>query len=646
MATQQKENEQRRPKKEATVAAIKPTEVKQVPAADAANDPDFFVKAKTRFKARRREDGMVLLNIPVWGWTGDGKTCSLLTLLHYADALQHGLGIAYVTDRDEITKLEGEVDAYQGLSLQALAESTKTRLSDLNETFINDAGWPPGTDQPSSYLFAIRSISSTLGYLVIPDIQGGSFREVDEVARAVLSKAHACVVLVQPDKYMDNDADGKRYREEVRSRLTKCAEAGIPACVMITKSDLFSGQSVADETHKQLTVLVDNHENFKAAIFRVSVIGMEREVEMEDGQAKLPKPGDRKPDNLVRAFVWVIDQALDQPVAAIRAKVPEVGLQRAQFDALPVSEPIPELRKVGDFSDRPGIAVCAISPDTFVFQAPDGALISASLRGATFTTEAAGSVAGMPAPTARTAAFHIAGEMLLAPGQRTDSIWIGVVGDKLARAPLPIAAVSWTPVSARAIVVLDAAGKLHSLRYESGKWASVDYLPDFIPPSDRLVCAFIEQNNEVLVMNGAKSEAVQLQAQGKFGDRRRPSLTATYDGDRFVVNRIGVFAGINSAGELLVASGGKAHTMGATRKEAQASFAIPTSGRYVTRLAPDMRLAVGLVTADQLRISDVQYSQVLPKDPDSMVWSTDGQLLVVTFPDGTYSAFKPSGLRP
>lgn len=641
MATQQKE--QKRAKKEVTVAAPKAQAAPpQIPAAD---DDQFFPTVKARFKARSREDGMVLLNIPVWGWTGDGKTCSLLTVVHYADALQHGLSIAYVTDRDEITKLEGEVDGYQGLNLQALAESTKTRLSDLNETFINEAGWPPGTDQPSSYLFAIRSINSTLGYLVVPDIQGGSFREVDEVARAVLSKAHACVVLVQPDKYMDQDADGKRYREEVRSRLTKCAEAGIPACVMITKSDLFPGQSVADETHNQLTVLVDNHDNFKAAIFRVSVIGMGTEPQMQDGQAKLPKPGERKPDKLVRAFVWVIDQVLEQPAAAIRAKVPELGLQRAQLDAPPASQPIAELRKVGDFSDRPGIAICAISPDTFLFQAPDGALISASLRGGTFTTEAAGSASGMPAPTARTSAFHIAGEVLIAPGQGTDSVWVGAVGDKLAKVTLPIAAVSWAPVNARAIVAIDAAGKLHSLRYEGGKWASVDYLPDFILPSERLACAFIEQNNEVLVMNGTKSEAVQLQAQGKFGDRRRPSIAATYDGDRFVINRIGVFAGTNSAQELFVAGGGKAHSMGATRKEAQPAFAIPTSGRYVARLAPDMRLAVGLVSADQLRVSDAQYSQVLPKDPDSMVWSTDGQLLVVTFADGTYSAFKPSGLR-
>jgi hypothetical protein len=154
-----------------------------------------------------------------------------------------------------------------------------------------------------------------------------------------------------------------------------------------------------------------------------------------------------------------------------------------------------------------------------------------------------------------------------------------------------------------------------------------------------------QPGRSVTVMNGAKAESVQLQAEGKFGDRRRPSITATYDTDRVVVNRIGAFAGCNSAQELFVSAGGKPHSMGATRKEAQASFAIPAAGRYVARLAPDMRLAVGLISADQVRLSDVEYSPQLPSDPDSMVWSTDGQLLVVSYPDGTYSAFKPSGLR-
>jgi hypothetical protein len=513
MATQQKDL--KRPKKEATVATTKAAEAKQPPSeASPANDHDFFPKAKARFKSRSREDSLVLLNIPIWGWTGDGKTCSLLTLLHYADSLLHGLSVAYVTDRDEITKLEGEVDAYQGLSLQALADSTKTKLSDLNETFINQGGWPPGTDQPSSYFLAIRSITSTLGYLVIPDIQGGSFREVDDVARAVLSKAHACVVLVQPDQYMAQDADGKRYRDEVRSRITKCAEADIPACVMITKSDLYPGQGVADQTHQQLTVLVESHDSFKAAIFRVSVIGMEGTPAPEDGQAKLPSPGARKPDNLVRAFVWVIDQVLQQPAATIRSKVPVLGLQRAQVDAPTASEPIPELRKVGDFSDVPGIGLCAISSDTFLFQDIAGELISASLRDGTFSTQAAGSVSGIPAPTARTAAFYIGGQVLLAPGQRTDAVWAGALGDDLVKMSLPFSAVSWTPVNARALVAIDAAGKLHSLRQEGGKWASVDFLPDFIPASERLVCAFIEKTNEVLVI---VSERPRLREQWRDG---------------------------------------------------------------------------------------------------------------------------------
>jgi hypothetical protein len=566
--------------------------------------------------------------------------------MHYTDSLVHGLSVTLVTDKDDISKLEGAADAYQGMNLQALAESTKTKLSDLNDTFINQGQWPPGTDAPSSYLFGLQSINSTVGYLVIPDLEGGRYSEADHVARTVLSKAHACVVLVPPDKYMATDAEGKRYREEVRARVRKCAEAGIPACVMITKADRFLDQSVADETHKQLSVLIQSHDNFKAEIFRVSVISDQPQKDQKDDeQGSLPKASERTPYNMVRAFVWVIDQALSQSAASVRAKVPELGLRRAQVDSPLVSDPIPELRKLGDYSGRPGIAVCAISPNSFLFLNASGDLVSASFENGEFATETAGSVAGMSAPTARTVAFHVAGEILMSPNSKTDSVWVGPIGDELVKVPLPLPVVGWAPLNARGLVAVDATGKLHSLRYAEGKWNGVDFFPDFINPSERLVCAFVDKANEVVVTNGVKTEAAQVQAHGKFGDRRRPTLAATYDGEQCSINRVGVFAGLSAGYDLMIAVGTKVHNMGATRRETPAPFALCPSANYVARLGPDMRLAVGLVGADQLRVSEPQYSPPLPKDPDSMVWSTDGQLLIVTFPDGTYSAFRPAGLR-
>jgi hypothetical protein len=66
------------------------------------DDPKFLEKISEQLKARRERNKNVLLNIPAWGWTGDGKTCALLTAIHFCDPAQHPLGFALITNTDEL----------------------------------------------------------------------------------------------------------------------------------------------------------------------------------------------------------------------------------------------------------------------------------------------------------------------------------------------------------------------------------------------------------------------------------------------------------------------------------------------------------------------------------------------------------------
>ncbi len=181
----------------------------------------------------------VLLNIPIWGWTGDGKTCAMLTAIHYCDPYRHPFEFSFVTNPDEIAKVEASKDEYKGHNLAGLALATTERLHGLMEQFIDNNEWLPGTDEPSSNILAIRRMDVTLGYAIFPDIQGGSFLKLDEIAREVLQNAHAAMMFVNPKTYSAKSFDGKRYRDDIFARIQYFAEEGVPVCMMISKADRY-----------------------------------------------------------------------------------------------------------------------------------------------------------------------------------------------------------------------------------------------------------------------------------------------------------------------------------------------------------------------------------------------------------------------
>src|SRR4051812_26913667 len=92
-----------------------------VPVAELAptiGDANFFERIHAKLAKRlssRTADEKVLLNIPIWGWTGDGKTCALLTAIHYCEPIEHGIGLALVTDTTDLAGMEAETEQYRGL---------------------------------------------------------------------------------------------------------------------------------------------------------------------------------------------------------------------------------------------------------------------------------------------------------------------------------------------------------------------------------------------------------------------------------------------------------------------------------------------------------------------------------------------------
>ena len=146
---------------------------------------------------------------------------------------------------------------------------------------------------------------------------------------------------------------------------------------MITKADLYPGQDeVADQTYQQLTMLVDQQKAIKSLLCRVSVVGHATPGE----GSGLPDAADRHPDNMLKAWIWVVAQALDRSVEDIRKNLPLVNLSRAGSQTIELGfTTIPELRQVGDFSGSPGRVVCASSDDlrskSFTFLSEDGELL-------------------------------------------------------------------------------------------------------------------------------------------------------------------------------------------------------------------------------------------------------------------------------
>lgn len=609
------------------------------------DDPNFLTKVSEQLAGRQETNEHILLNIPIWGWTGDGKTCAVLTAIHFCDPSQHPLSFAFITNTDELIALEGSTEEYAGLNLVGTAASTTERLRGLAERFIDSNDWPPGTDEPTPYILGLRNVTGTLGYVLFPDLKGGSYRELDIAARNVLQGAHAATLLVNPETYTKKTTDGKRYRDEILATLHRFAAAQVPVCVMITKADLYPGPNqAADETHKQLTILIDQQRSLNALLCRVSVIGPGKP---QDGQ-DLPVAEDRSPDTMIKAWIWVVTQALCRPTQEIRKQVPVVNLARVGNHSVDLGmQAIPELRQIGDFSGSPGRVLCASSDDArshaFTFLTDEGELLETLFEaGAQPQFKVVGNLPDWDQSEVRS--HYVGGEFLIGPPSGCNYIWQGTKGSDLIKAPFPFKMESWVPMTARRILAVDDSGRLHSLRYMNGKWIQSDFIEGFILPSDVLACAFVERSSYALVFNGETVEGVAVGADGDFGMRVAPDYVNKFDSAPVLTNRLGLCLGLSTTGVGRLSGPGKAIDVGPVEEEQAEPFALAPAAAVLAIVKPDLQMIALSVSGSQVTTTAKSHSPQLEASPQSVAWAQDGTLLAVTFEDKTWRVYRPFGL--
>jgi hypothetical protein len=606
---------------------------------------EFLNKVSEQLRKRHETSKHVLLNIPIWGWTGDGKTCALLTAVHFCEPAQHPLSFALITNMDELVALESSAEEYKGLNLVGTAVSTTERMRGLAEHFIDNNDWPPGTDEPTPYILAIRNVTGTLGYVLFPDLKGGSYRELDDAARNVLQRAHAATLLVNPETYNKTTTDGKRYRDEILATLHEFSQANVPVCVMITKADLYQGpDQAADETHKRLTILIDQQKSLQALLCRVSVIGP---YKSQDGNP-LPGADDRNPDTMVKAWIWVVAQALCRSVEDIRKHVPLVNLGRVGNQSVDLGlQTIPELRQIGDFSGSPGRVLCASSDDprskAFTFLSDEGELLETTFEaGVQPQFRAVGNLPEWNQADVR--CYYLGGEFLIGQPSSCNFIWQGTKGGELIKAPFPFKMESWVPVTPRRILAIDDSGRLHSLRYVSGKWSQIDFIEGFILPTAFLACAFVERSSYALVFNGETVEGVAVGADGELGKRVAPGYANKFDSAPVITNRLGLCLALSTTGVGRLSGPEKAIDIGPVEAGAVEPFALAPTASVLAVTRPDLRMVALSVVGTQVTTTATSHSPQLHASPQSTTWAQDGGLLAVTFEDKTWRVYRPFGL--
>jgi hypothetical protein len=624
-------------------------ERKGYPKARSVNDVTFFQQISELLE-NRGPDKNVLLTIPIWGWTGDGKTCALLTAVHYSDQALHPLVLAPITNPDELAALEASTDEYKGLNLAGTASATSARFHALAETFIDGSEWPPGTDEPSAYILAIRSAKATLGYAVFPDLRGGSFREVDETARGVLNRAHAAVLLIDPERWVDRGTTGKRYRNEVLTQLHGFAAASVPVCVMLTKADQYKGpHPAADRAEEELTILLDQQTALEYLLCRVSVIGIGQKLT----EGKPPPAAARHPDDLLKAWVWLVAQGLARPTTELRKLVPPINIRAAgeHFAAAVSMEAVAEFRPVGDFSSSPGTALCSSSDDPrsllVTFVSAEGELMEAAIATTPGAQAPQFQHVGSVPEWEEGAAFqaqYLGGEYIIGARTKCNFVWQGSKNGALAKLPLPSEMAAWVPVTSRRMVAVDASGRLHSLRLENSKWVQADYLETFIAPSPYLACALIERSSHVLAYNGVSVEGVIVGPDGNFGSRFAPELNATFDSEKTATNRLGLCLGMTKAGHISLSAADAPVAIGEAKPDLPVPHALAPTAPVVAFVEPDLRLSAALVRGDAAVTTETEHSPVLQSAPTNMIWTQGGEMLVVSLDDDTWRVFKPLGL--
>jgi hypothetical protein len=593
-----------------------------------------FFQAVIKDVAERIDENAVLLNVPVWGYPNHGKTTAILTALQACEPDLHGIALALVNDSDDLLALEAQEERYRSLGLPALANATREALSDLLEQF--HSSFPDATELPSQYLLELQATPGRLGYVLLPDIKGGSYESVDEVARNATANAHAFVMVVDPEFYSGDNASALNYRKEVLRHIQRSANLKIPTCIMVTMSDKYGKTGdVADKTEKELKGRITQQRNpevFK--LLRVTAIGT------TDGEpaGSLPPPKKRDPRKLVEAWTWTLHEALKRPRDEVLRAVPRTDLHIARRPKELETANQPELRLIGSDSDVPGDVIAAFSDnahDRFLLFG-EKKLFEVTIGSNAPKIEISDGIdLDTDFEADDLAAYSLEGTVFIGCRRGTEAIWHGPRGQPPIRMALPTPLHCWVPVGANRVVGLATNGTLYSLHRQGNQWAMLHYLPEFIKFNDDIVCSYQSATELVIAVDGKGQVcAITITKKGQFAERKTVSIALRYSSSQCQLNSTGYLAA-RQDDNVLIAGRETQIALGPCHPEWTPGFALATIEPIVAWATPEGRLRCARIDGKKGISTNELNSPLLDEAPTGLAWNDTGAILFATYPNGT-----------
>ncbi|MGE0324390.1 MAG: hypothetical protein AB7K71_06160 [Polyangiaceae bacterium] len=614
------------------------TTLKSKRESDTAENPrDRFFRETGQTLAERPAEDEVLLSIPIWGYPNHGKTTMILTAIHFCEPSTHGLSLALVSDTDELEQFERCHANYRGLNLAACAESTRDSLSELLDRFCEENEFPHATEKPSQYLVEIQTLPSRLGWLLLPDIKGGSYETSDPTARNALRGAHAMILVVDPSYYVRTDPDGMQYKKEILRRIQACAKEAVPTCVALTMADRYGDQEdPADLAEKRISELINAQrgpkENFK--VLRVSAIGHPPLDASQDEAARLPPPSARRPDEMLEAWVWTISAALKKPSETLRSIRPERDLQTSSGHSEVKTQSIVELRPLAELS-APGRVI--FTWDT----ARESHFLFLSAKGLTeyvlppdSDTPSVSASSEFNIPDWETChGFRLDGCNFLG-AEPLKVLWHGQAGSAPVPTHLAIELLAWCPVGADKLVGISADGSLHALQLREGQWEGVNHVKSATTLPDRAVLHFLPGSSSVLVVDQNSASTFHVDSPFRLGGRFKAVLNVKTAGTPTLLNSSGFFLRRGDAGTI---HGGREteFNLGNAHKEWTGALAMANGASRVAWVDDAGLLRIASLAGKKPIVSSEEYSQTLNERPTGVVLTQSGNTLVATLPTGT-----------
>tara|TARA_R110002072_G_scaffold291182_2_gene459177 strand:- start:1707 stop:3614 length:1908 start_codon:yes stop_codon:yes gene_type:complete len=613
-----------------------------------------------------------LIGIAVWGWPGDGKTTSILTALHYGSPVSTPLGICKIRETDELADLATRPE-YSRLSLLQLAKSSTDRLQELHERFIETCEWPDGNDSGQTYLVRVENQDETLAFAVLTDLPGGSYSENDQVADKVIRNSHAILMTVAPNRWAGDGLRARSYQDMVRYRIRRCIQLNIPIGVMITKSDCYpdEAEAIAQTIRDSIPSMSSTSEVMLAT---VSAVTDDRNPESPTNPKAAPPPAaDREPNRLVATFAWTLDRAIKVGLENGASRVPVTALGQTAIPAQAQTMPILELRKKGDFSGIPGLALCGLGQSgdgcSFISVTPTGELMEVETLsdGSPPHVSNLGKVSdfeklttsrtlpeGQPRPEAwmpiqfrapvRAKAFS--SELVVARMVTPDVFLSGQPHDLVKKTSLPASIMAWDAVAEGLICGLDTDGRLHLFRRKADKYETLDYLDGLLEIGDSpAYCMYLASNQTIIAGTGAGSVAVKLSGES-FGDRVKPPIDTSYDSlaNPVLSSPSGTVAWVDSKDTVIISYSAGTHGCGTTLPDARTMVALAhTRPGAVAWVDANRRLQVSVQRGRERAMTSDKLAPQLPSVPLSLLWADGDKYLVATFGDSTWQLFSLHG---